>query len=186
MPSLWESFADLRVQIDDYALQRRELAVSSDFTRVTTTVVMHGDGEQGQGEDVTYTASDHEHFPLGEMLSGTWSLHEYSTRLDGIELWPEEPEMGASRDYRRWAFESAALDLALRQSGRSLADVVGRPYRPVRFVASTRADITPWLENDPALELKLDATNEWDAELMHRLAALDRVRVVDLKPHYRR
>src|SRR5438128_11009872 len=108
MPSLWESFADLRVQIDDYALQRRELAVASQFTRVTTTVVMHGGGEQGQGEDVTYTAPDHDDFPAHEMLSGTWTLHDYSTRLGELTLWNDAPQMDASVAYRRWAFESAA------------------------------------------------------------------------------
>src|ERR1700716_2817034 len=136
MPSLWNSLADLRVRVDDYTVERRELAVSSSFTRVTTAVVLHGEGQTGEGEDVTYTTADHEGFPVGAMLAGTWSLHEYSTRLNDLELFDSEPQMGASRDYRRWAFESAALDLALRQSGRSLADVLGRSFDPVRFVAS--------------------------------------------------
>ena len=52
MPSLWKSLADLRVRIDDYTVERRELAVSSSFTRVTTTVVLHGEGQTGEGEDV--------------------------------------------------------------------------------------------------------------------------------------
>jgi L-alanine-DL-glutamate epimerase-like enolase superfamily enzyme len=185
MPSLWSSLADLRLRIDDYTIERREQAVSSEFTRVTTTVVLHGDGETGEGEDVTYTAADHEGFPAGEMLSGTWTLHDYSLRLDELVLFSAEPQMGASRDYRRWAFESAALDLALRQAGRSLADALGRAYRPVRFVASTRADISPYLELYPALEFKLDVDKDWDRELMERLAATDRVRVLDLKAYYR-
>ena len=185
MPSLWSSLADLRVRIDDYSVQRRELAVSESFTRVTTTVVLDGDGETGEGEDVTYTASDHERFPVGATLAGTWSLHDYSVRLDELELFDTEPQMAASGDYRRWAFESAALDLALRQSGRSLADVVGRPYRPVRFVASTRAEIGPYRELNSALEFKLDVAEDWDRALMERLAATDRVRVLDLKAYYR-
>src|SRR5712691_10022469 len=185
MPSLWKSLADLRVRIDDYSVQRRELAVSDTFTRVTTTVVLHGDGETGEGEDVTYTPSDHEHFPAGAMLAGTWSLHDYSVRLDGLELFDAEPQMGASRDYRRWAFESAALDLALRQSGRSFADALGRTFQPVRFVASTRAEIGPYRELNPALEFKLDVAEDWDRALMERLAATDRVRVLDLKAYYR-
>src|SRR5579884_4421896 len=111
MPSLWDAFADLPVRIDDYSVQRRELAVSPEFTRVTTTVVMHGDDELGQGEDVTYTAVDHDAFPAHEMLAGTWTLHDYSRRLDEIDLWTDAPAMEASVDYRRWAFESAALDL---------------------------------------------------------------------------
>jgi hypothetical protein len=184
MPSLWESVADLQVRIDDYAVQRRELAVSERFTRVTSTIVLNGDGETGQGEDVTYTAADHDDFPSGEQLSGTWTLHDYSTRLGELELWRADPQMEASVDYRRWAFESAALDLALRQSGRSFADAVGRSYQPVRFVASTRADIAPYRENDPALEFKLDVEDTWNAELMERLAATDRVRVLDFKAYY--
>src|SRR2546421_3111033 len=144
MPSLWERFADLEVRIEDYAVQRRELDVSPEFTRVTSTVVLHCGDDTGQGEDVTYTAADHDGLPAHEMLAGTWTLHELSRRLHELDLWPEgEPAMEASRDYRRWAFESAALDLALRQADRSFAEVAGREYRPVRFVVSTRADIAP-------------------------------------------
>jgi L-alanine-DL-glutamate epimerase-like enolase superfamily enzyme len=93
--------------------------------------------------------------------------------------------MPASVDYRRWAFESAALDLALRQAGRSLDEVLGREYRPVRFVASTRADIAPYQALDPGLEFKLDVEADWTPELMQQLAATDRVRVLDLKAYYR-
>jgi L-alanine-DL-glutamate epimerase-like enolase superfamily enzyme len=185
MPSLWDSFADLTVRIDDHSLQRRELDVGGRFTRVTTTVVLEGDGETGEGEDVTYTASDHDDYPE-VILAGTWSLADLSVHLDGLDLWPGgEPEMEASTDYRRWAFESAALDLALRQAGRSFEDVAGRETRPVRFVVSTRTDIEPYLVVDPALEFKLDVENDWSAELMERLAATDRVRVLDLKAYYR-
>jgi hypothetical protein len=93
--------------------------------------------------------------------------------------------MEASVDYRRWAFESAALDLALRQAGRSFADAVGRVYRPVRFVASTRSEIEPYLALNPDLEFKLDVEADWDRSLMERLAATGRVRVLDLKAYYR-
>jgi hypothetical protein len=161
MPSLWESLAGLRVQVDDYSLERRELAVSDTFTRVTTTVVLHGGEAAGHGEDVTYTADDHEDFPEQEMLAGTWTLDEYCRRVGELDLWPGgEPQMDASTDYRRWAFESAALDLALRQAGRSFAEALERAYRPVRFVASTRAQIDPYLALDPALEFKLDVDRD--------------------------
>ena len=173
--ALWDSLADLRVGIDDYSLQRRELEVSSEFTRVTTTVVLEGDGVAGEGEDVTYEAKAHDDFPTEVQLAGTWTLDELSRRLDDLEL----------EDYRRWSFESAALDLGLRQAGRSLGELVGREYRPVRFVVSTRSKIEPYLELDPALEFKLDAEKDWDRAYMERLAALDRVRVVDLKAYYR-
>ena len=185
MPSLRDSLTDLRVRIDGYATERRELAVSKEFTRVTTTVLLHGEDETGQGEDVTYTPQDHDDFPADEMLAGTWTLGELSLRLDELPLWPDEPKMEASADYRRWAFESAALDLALRQAGRSLEDAVGRAYRPVRFVASTRSVIEPYLELNPDLEFKLDVDAVWDRALMERLAATGHVRVLDLKAYYR-
>lgn len=171
---LWDDLAGLEVRVDDYALERRELPREG-WTRVTTTVVMRGDGEHGEGEDVTYEADEHDSFPEGLMFAGTWTLDELSRHFETFDL----------PDFRRWAFESAALDLALRQARRSFAEAVGRTYAPVRFVASTRADITPWVENDPALEFKLDPTKDWDEALMRRLAALDRVRVVDMKAYYR-
>jgi hypothetical protein len=185
MPSLWSALAPLKVRIDDVGVQRRELQVSSEFTRVTSTVVLHGGEAEGQGEDVTYTAEDHAEFPADEMLAGTWTLDEYSRRVDELVLWADEPAMEASRDYRRWAFESAALDLALQQAELSLADAVGRPYRPVRFVASTRAKIEAYLELNSDLEFKLDVEKDWDRALMERLAGTDRVRVLDLKAYYR-
>ena len=182
---LWDALAGIEVRVDDYVLQRREQPVPSGWTRVTTTVVLRGGGEQGEGEDVTYTPGDHDGFPAGERLAGSWTLEGFSRYVDELELWREEPAMPASRDYRRWAFESAALDLGLRQAGRSLAELTRRAYRPVRFVASTRADVEPYLALNPELEFKLDVEEDWDREAMRRLAALDRVRVLDLKAYYR-
>jgi hypothetical protein len=170
---LWDDLAGLRVRVDGYTTERLELP-RDEWTRVTTTVVLAGEGHEGRGEDVTYDASEHDAFPAELPLAGTWSLDQLSQRFEGFDL----------PDYRRWGFESAALDLALRQAGRSLADAVGRSYRPVRFVASIR-DVDAWLAVDPALELKLDAQRDWDEARMRRLAALDRVRVVDLKAYYR-
>jgi len=92
--------------------------------------------------------------------------------------------MHASWDYRRWAFESAALDLALRQNELSFGAALGPEYGPVRFVVSTRADAFAWLEHNPDLELKLDPDNDWDRPLMERLAETDRVRVLDFKAYY--
>jgi hypothetical protein len=182
---LWESLAGLRVRVDHYGLERRELPLPSGWTRVTTTVALQGDGETGHGEDVTYTAPDHDHFPPELMLAGTWTLDDLSRHLDELTLWGGDSGDEASLDYRRWAFESAVLDLALQQAGVSFADVVGRSYRPVRFVASTRSEIEPYLELYPELELKLDLAEDWDRPRMQKLASYDRVRVVDLKAYYR-
>ena len=175
--ALWEAVAGLTVRVDHYTLERRESSTPSGWTRVTTTVVVEGDGATGQGEDVTYEAELHDGVPDELMLAGTWSLDDFSHRLDELEELTE--------GYRRWAFESAALDLGLRQNELGLGEALGRKERPVRFVVSTRAAPQRWLEVAPELEFKLDAEKDWDRELLRGLRELDRVRVVDLKAYYR-
>ena len=175
--SLWESVADLELRVDGYELQRRESVTPSGWTRVTTAVVLSGDGQAGQGEDVTYDAAMHDGVPDELMLAGTWSFVDFSRRLDDFEELAE--------GYRRWAFESAALDLALRQGEIGLGEALGRADRPVRFVVSTRTAPEHWLAVAPELEFKLDAETDWDRELLGGLHELGRVRVVDLKAYYR-
>ena len=182
---LFDTIADLAVSIDGYEIERASLDVSTGFTRVTTTVVMKGKGLQGRGEDVTYTGPDHDGFPEHLEVAGDHTLRTASAALDGHDLFAAPPAMEASRDYRRWAFESAILDLALQQHGSSLAAAVGREARPVRFVASTRADVRAWIDVDPTLEFKLDPEEDWDDELIARLAGTARVRVLDFKAYYR-
>jgi hypothetical protein len=180
---LWEQLHELGLVVEEMATERRSVDVSTQFTRVTTTVVLRGGGHEGRGEDVTYNAEDHEWFPQLD-APGSTTLARFSGQLDEMRLFEGEPRMAASSDYRRWAFESAALDLALRQSDLSLGAALGRGYDPVRFVVSTRRDPFSWLEHYPQLELKLDPENDWDRPLMERLAATDRVRVLDLKAYY--
>jgi hypothetical protein len=88
-----------------------------------------------------------------------------------------------SQNHRRWAYESAALDLALRQAGRSLADALGRVPRPVTFVRSGRPD-EQWRALYPELRYKLDATDAWDEAFVGELRASGLVDVVDLKGLY--
>jgi L-alanine-DL-glutamate epimerase-like enolase superfamily enzyme len=175
--SLWDSLAGLTVKVDGYRLERRESPTPGGWTRVTTTVVLEGDGATGEGEDVTYEAELHDGVPAELMLAGTWSLGDLSHHLDEFDELLE--------GYRRWAFESAALDLGLRQNELGFGEALGREERPVRFVVSTRAAPERWLAVAPALEFKLDAEKDWDRELLRRLRELDRVRVVDLKAFYR-
>ena len=177
--ALFDRLAGLELDVDEVRTEQRSVEVSSEFTRVTTLVVLGGRGEEGRGEDVTYTAEDHEWFPALE-APGRTTLGEFSAELDALQLFEHEPKMHASWDYRRWAFESAALDLALRQNELSFGAALGLEYGPVRFVVSTRADAFAWLEHNPDLELKLDPDNEWDRSLMQRLATTDRVRVLEI------
>jgi hypothetical protein len=174
--ALWDSVAELPVKVDGYNLERRESSTPSGWTRVTTTVVLQGEAATGQGEDVTYESELHDGVPDELMLAGTWSLEDFSHRLDEVEELAE--------GFRRWAFESAVLDLALRQNELGLGQALGRQELPVRFVVSTRAAPERWLEFAPGLEFKLDAEKDWGRPLLRGLRELDRVRVVDLKAYY--
>jgi hypothetical protein len=138
--------------------------------------VIDGDGATGEGEDVTYEAEMHDGVPAELMLAGTWTLDDLSRKLD------EEADL--AEGFRRWAFESAILDLALRQNELGFGEAFGRQELPVRFAVSTRAAPERWLELAPGLEFKLDAEKDWDRPLLQRLRELDRVRVVDLKAYY--
>ena len=169
----YDRLAPLELRIDRVDFERREFDVGQ-FKRVTTTVVLQGDGARGEGEDVTYIADYHDDYPRPDLV-GRWTIDELSAQLEPLGL----------DDYTRWAFESAALDLALRQRGASLGDVVGREYRPVRFVVSTRDDIAKFLAVQPSLEFKIDPESAWSRETIEARAATGRIRVADLKGYYK-
>ena len=193
--SLYDAVRDLPVEIEGYALEGLDLQARADFLRRTTVVQLQGGGEEGIGEDVTYDADEHgrlqDRGPDLE-LAGSWTVHSFSEHLAGQPLFLEEPDQHPYWDYRRWAFESAALDLALRQEGRSLGEAVGREASPVSFVVSMGLGSPPstervrtWLELYPSLRFKLDASPEWSDELVAELAATGAVDSIDLKGHYR-
>lgn len=191
----WDLVADLPLCVEGYALEGREQDVSSDFTRKSTTIHLLGAGEEGLGEDVVYEAPDHEAQqaagPVLE-LAGDWTLRSFSAALAGMDLFPTKaPERDVSRRYRTWAFESAALDLALRQAATALHDVLGREPRPVTFVVSLRLGEPPSLDpvtqrlgHYPSLRFKLDPTSSWDEELIAGLVATGAVDSVDFKGMY--
>ena len=164
---------------------------------------LRGGGEEGVGEDVVYTVVDHfSHRDAGPVLIDRFrevsTFGEFCDLLGELDLFNGiAPEMEASRNYRRWAYESAALDLALRQAGTSLHERLGIEPRPVRFVCSTRLStfeddsasslepVTKRLEKHPTLEFKLDPENDWTPELIDELKKVATVRVLDLKGHYK-
>ncbi|MGZ4201250.1 MAG: hypothetical protein ACXVRH_04230 [Thermoleophilaceae bacterium] len=193
--STYAKLAGLPVEIDSYSLEPLEAEVSSDFTRLSTVIHIRGGGEEGVGEDVTYDALDHiAHQDAGAVhdLSGRRSLGELSELVGGLDLFPSEPVRDVSRLYRRWAFESAALDLALRQSGTTLAAELGRELRPLTFVVSLRLGEPPSiepvrqrLELYPTLRFKLDPTSSWTDELIAQLVETEAVDSVDMKGLYR-
>src|SRR5207247_11382532 len=91
---------------------------------------------------------------------------------------------------RRRAYDSAALDIALRESGVALHEGLGIEPKPVRFVCSTRLgglgeDAPPStteplrkrLAKYPTTRFKLDPENDWTADL---IAAIRELAGVDI------
>ena len=195
----FDALADLPIEIDDYELEGLEHDAGN-FDRLTTVIHVRGAGEEGLGEDVTYDGVDHialqDAGPVHD-LSAPSTIGGLCELVGTLDLFPAEPSRDVSRLYRRWAFESAALDLALRQAGRPLHEVLGREPRPVRFVASMRlapldpeavSSIEPVrrkLDRYPDLRLKLDPANDWTDELIAELEATDAIDSLDLKGFYR-
>jgi hypothetical protein len=196
----YDAIADLPLEIESCEFEGLEV-VMGEFERLTTVIKLRGGGHEGVGEDVTYDAVDH----LGQQASGPpaglsakTTFAGFSQQLEGIDLFPAAaPERDVSREYRRWAFESAALDLALRQAGTNLAAILDREPRPVNFVNSMRlagfgegerSSIEPVLARlavYPTLRFKLDPFNDWDDELIAALAQTGAVDSLDLKGFYK-
>jgi hypothetical protein len=192
--STWETLAGLELEIEDYALEPLQATVSSAFERKSTVIRLRGGGEEGLGEDVTYDPVDHEILQATGPtlpLAGRFTLASFATRLGELQLFPEPPQREVSSLYRTWAYESAALDLALRQAGTTLHAALAREPRPVRFVVSLRLGEPPTLEpirrrleRYPGLRFKLDPTSSWDEQLIAGLVATGAVDSVDFKGLY--
>jgi hypothetical protein len=192
--SLYDRVRDLPLIVQGYELEGLEVVARPDFTRQTTVVHLLGSGEEGVGEDVTYHGEEHDalqartdRFPL----VGQWSISSFERHLQTLSLFEREPAQHRYHDYRRWAFASAALDLALRQAGLSLGEAVGREPHPVAFVVSgglgdppTTTRLRAWLELYPGLRFKLDATPTWTPALLAELRELRCVDSIDLKGQY--
>ncbi len=148
------------------------------------------------GEDVVYEAEEHtapsrRHGPALDVV-GEHTLAEFCAGIEATDLFPTgAPDHDVSRNYRRWAWESAALDLALRQAGTDLGTILELEPQPVTFVASPRLGepasvgaLDAHLAAVPDLRFKLDAAPDWDDAFLADLAALDRTDCVDLKAFY--
>jgi hypothetical protein len=190
----WSKLAGLKLTVDTVELLSLSLRVKPQFDRHTTVVRLGGNSVVGLGEDVAYDAGDQQRFQQATIRwpRGEFDLAGFSAALDGIELFEQPPQLSAYHDYRRWALEAAALDLALRQSGRTLAAQLDRPLHPARFVVSTGLGQPPTLDKlrgligrTPGLRFKLDANSEWSQGLLDELASWNAVDVVDFKGAYK-
>ena len=169
---LFDPVRELPLVIERIELEPRALPLKH-LTRRTTVIHLHGDGHEGVGEDVSYDGDLQLAFTEDSLppLAGPHTLESFSDLVAG------QP------GYRPWGLESAALDLALRQAGTSLATLTSREPKPVRFVVSQSA-IREWREVYPELRFKLDASDKWTDDLVAELAGTGAVDVVDLKGLY--
>ena len=192
--SLWPRLAKLPLVVEACEYERLHAVLAHEFERITTHVRLAGGGEDGLGEDVSAFREDgttlHESRPALP-LAGEWTLGGFCEHLATLDLWPEPPEWAAARSYRNWAFESAALDLALRQAGRPLHDVLGLEPQPVRFVNSLGLGDEPSIEplrrriaRSPGVRFKLDAQATWAPALVDEVAATGAVDTIDFKGQY--
>ena len=125
----YELVADMPLRIESYSLVPLSAPMGTDRIRRTTVIRLSGGGEEGIGEDATPVEEDQLAFQQAAptlAIAGDWTIDSFSSHLATLDLYPAPPEHERLRSFRRWAFESAGLDLALRQAGRSLADVLGR------------------------------------------------------------
>jgi len=195
----FDALAALPLEVEGYELEGLELQTPG-FERLSTVIHLRGGGEEGLGEDVTYDALDHvalQDAGAALDLTGHATLGEFCEFMGAVDTFPAEPQRDVSRRYRRWAFESAALDLALRQAGAGIAEALGREPRPVEFVCSMRlsppnsdepssmAPLRRKLDRYPTLRFKLDPTNDWTDELIAELVETGAVDSLDLKGFYK-
>ena len=191
--SLYAKIADLPLEIDGHSFESLAQVVPSGWKRKTTLVRLSGGGEEGHGEDVIWNDEDHRLLEEESdfSLAGTYTIDEFSRRLDGTPLFVKPASRSDYTLYRRWGFESAALDLALRQAGTTLAGVLGIEMRPLTFVISTglgdpatTEPLRTRLEQYPWMRFKLDLNETWTAELAAELAEMGVVDCLDLKGLY--
>jgi hypothetical protein len=190
----WDPLRGLPLVVESYALDRLSASLAYGFERVTTRVRLIGGGAEGWGEDVSpFQDEANTLHVLGPVLplAGEWTLESFCDHLAELDQWPVPPEWEPMRRYRNWAFEAAALDLALSQTGSALHETLDRPPRDVRFVNSLGLGDPPGfdpirrrLEHHAGLRFKLDATPHWTPALVDEVAATGAVEIIDFKGHY--
>ena len=148
--------------------------VAPEFTRKTTVVHLRPEpyfrhiGPEGLGEDVTYDARRARAAPLAVarparrldarvVLGAPRRARPLPGRRAGAARLPRLPPLGVRVGRAR---PGAAAGAASR-----LGEALGREYRDVTFVSSTRATaLDDWLALYPDLRFKLDPTPEWTDE----------------------
>lgn len=184
--------AALPLRVEGYELTVLELAVDDDYTRLMTVVHLHGDRQEGHGEDTTYAPVPQLAFRAAEPvlpLAGEWTLDSFSAHLGTLDLFPAgagPPDFLTSAAgrlrARHWTLPYAKP--GCRWPSRSVAR-----HDPSRLL-SHRGPQAPVDTVDAHLTLyprqrfKPMLSQAWDDASVEALASTGMVDVVDLKRQY--
>ena len=193
MTDLWTAIKDLPIAIDSCSFEALLPIGPVGLEDMNTTQLrLRGGGEEGVGEQVGMPDMQEELRASDFPMTGEWAtLADFLAHVAAIDMWAEPPEYAMARNWRRWTFESAALDLALRQSGTSLPEVLGREPQPVTFVTSFGLGDPPDIDKvanrramHPTVGFKLDVAPSWTQEIMDAIAGVEGVATIDFKGQY--
>ena len=195
--SLYDRVRDLPLTVEGYALDGLEQHVSSGFLRKTTVIHLHGGGEEGVGEDVTYDGG------RARSAAGARARSCRSTaQLDARHVLAPSRDAPALRPRARAARVPRLSPLGLRErrarpgaaAGGTLArrrrrqDAASRSRSSSRRGSASRRRPTacaPGSASTRRLRFKLDATADWTDELIAELAATRlRSTPIDFKGQY--
>lgn len=160
----------------------------------TSTINIYGDGKTGYGEDVTFLPQYHDDLEgvcRRVVANDHLTLGEFVKSIRELEIFGVKPNDHESVCCRRWAFESAALNLALKQNSKSIGDFTNIQWVNPSYVVSLRVQspkeidrIKSILDILPSQKFKVDATSSWSDQMVYELASLNCISIVDLKGHY--
>ena len=175
----FDRIAGLPLEIDDYALEPPRANVSSGFLRRRRDprCAARGRGRPRRGRRLRRRGPRRAaRAPAPSLpLAGELDARRLLRPRRGARPVPGAAAARGLAHYRLWAFESAALDLALRQAGRPLHERLGRAPRPghlrllaapARAAGDRRPARAPASTPTRTLRFKLDPTPDWDAALI--------------------
>ena len=151
--SLYDSVRDLPLTVEGYDLEGLEQQVSSGFLRKTTIIRLHGAGEEGVGEDVTYEATEHDlSRRSGPILPSpatgrSTRSRSISRRCRSSITSPSSTPTSTTGAGRTRARRSTSR--CARRAARSATPSAGQP-QPLTFVVSMRLGEPPTTERAPA------------------------------------
>lgn len=191
-PGIYDVLQGLPVTIGDVTFEGKR--IETDRRAFERTIIqIHGEGNTGFGEDTSPSIEAHERLRTEglPLPTGDHTLSTFAIALDTELQLADQTAHRENLNHLQWAIESAVLDLALKQSGQTLASVLDRTYEPVTFVASPSLGDPPslrpvhrLLEAAPDLEFKIDVPDTPSDSLLSKLTATNAIRVLDLKGQY--